>query len=83
MHILLVDIFLSYIKVIATMQNMKFGQAEVAQLTHLAIVSVPKRDSLRLPKQGGKVASRLDNRISFTVEPNTFTQDENITMQVM
>jgi len=62
---------------------MRFGQAEVAQLTHLAIVSIPTRDSLRLPKRGGKVASKLDNRISFTVEPNTFTQDENILMQVM
>ncbi|KAI0236758.1 hypothetical protein LSAT2_012703 [Lamellibrachia satsuma] len=61
---------------------MKFAQAEMKELTNLAVITRPKRDSLRLSNRGGKVTSSLDNKITFSTEPNTFEHDEAIAVQM-
>ncbi|XP_013408435.1 uncharacterized protein LOC106172334 [Lingula anatina] len=63
-------------------KDVKFVQTKLHSPACLAVVTRFKKDHLHVGKKGGKIISSVDPRITFNVEPQTFSRKENIQCQV-
>ncbi|BFZ14128.1 hypothetical protein BsWGS_17167 [Bradybaena similaris] len=64
-------------------KDTKFSQAEVRHLTTLIVMSRLKRDYVTLaPNKWHKVTSSFDQRITLSMEKNTFARPEHFLLQV-